>query len=112
MATFDEIYIDQGATFSKNITMTDVTTNTSINIIGYSVTAQLRRSYYSVNASANLVCSIVDGANGVINLSLPSANTINIPANRYLFDVYALSTSNVKSRILEGIITVTPGVTR
>lgn len=112
MAIFKELYVDQGATFSQNITLTLETTNTSINIAGYTFSSQMRRSYYSSNITANLVCTIMDSANGIVNISLPSSNTANIPSNRYVFDTKALSPANVTTRILEGMITVTPGVTR
>jgi hypothetical protein len=45
-------------------------------------------------------------------MSLGAANTANIKAGRYLFDVSTTSANNKVSRILEGIITVTPGITR
>lgn len=112
MAAFVELYMDQGANFSNIITLTDDTTNTAINIVGYSVRSAMRRSYYSVNASANIVCSITDGANGSITMTLAAANTANINPNRYLFDVESTTPGGVKSRVLEGFITVTPSVTR
>jgi hypothetical protein len=43
---------------------------------------------------------------------MTSANTSNIRPGRYLFDVKTINTSNVVSRILEGIVTVTPQVGR
>lgn len=112
MTAYVELYIDQGATFNNIINITDDVTNAYVNVSGYVVTSQLRRSYYSTNVSANLTCTITDAANGEITLSMTAANTSMIKAGRYLFDVMTRDTSNVTSRILEGIITVTPGVTR
>lgn len=112
MAAFVELYIDQGTTFNNIINITDDTTNTPVNISGYTISSQLRRSYYSVNASANITCTITDAANGEVTLSMTAANTSNIKAGRYLFDVETIDTSNTVSRILEGIITVTPQITR
>lgn len=112
MTAYVELYIDQGANFNNTINITDDLTNAYVNVYGYTVTSQLRRSYYSANASANLTCTITDAANGEITLSMTAANTAIIKAGRYLFDVKTLDTSNVTSRILEGIITVTPRVTR
>lgn len=112
MAAYVELQMDQGATFNNIITLTDDTTNTAINIVGYSVRSQMRRSYYSVNATANIVCTITDGANGQVTMSLGASNTSNITPNRYLFDVETETTTGVVSRVLEGLITVTPGITR
>jgi hypothetical protein len=72
----------------------------------------MRRSYYSANASANIVCTITDPENGEITMTLSPANTSNIKAGRYLFDVETTDTSGFKTRIIEGIITVTPEVSR
>ena len=112
MAAYVELYMDQGTTFNNVINITDDVTNTPLNISGYIITSQMRRSYYSANATANIVCSITDPANGEVTLSLAAANTTNIKSGRYLFDVKSISTGNVTSRILEGIITVTPQVGR
>jgi hypothetical protein len=112
MAAYVELYMDQGTTFNNIINITDDVTNAYVNIAGYVVTSQMRRSYYSANATANIVCSITNAANGEVTLSLAAANTANIRPGRYLFDVKSVNTSNVTSRILEGIITVTPQVGR
>ena len=112
MAAYVELYMDQGATFNNVINITDDVTNTPVNVSGYTVTSQMRRSYYSVNATANIVCTITDASNGEVTMSLSAANTANIKAGRYLFDVKTVDTLDVVSRILEGIITVTPQVGR
>lgn len=114
MAAYVELFMDQGATFNNVINLTDDVTNAALNITGYIVRSQMRRSYYSQNASANLTCTITDAADGEITLSLTAGQTANIKAGRYLFDVETVDTlqSNTVSRVLEGIITVTPEVTR
>ena len=112
MAAYVELYMDQGATFNNTLNITDDLTNATVNISGYTVRSQMRRSYYSTNATANIVCTVVDAANGAILMSLAAANTSNIKAGRYLFDVETVDTASVTTRILEGIITVTPEITR
>jgi len=112
MAAYVELYIDQGTTFSNIINITDDTTNTPVNIQGYIVSSQIRRSYYSANATANITCTITDALDGEITMSMTAANTANIKAGRYLFDVETIDTVGNVSRILEGIITVTPQITR
>ena len=112
MASYVELYIDQGTTFNNVINLTDDVTNTPINISGYSVTSQIRRSYYSSNITANITCTLSNVANGQITMSMTAANTANIKAGRYVFDVKVVDTGSVTSRILEGIITITPQVTK
>jgi len=112
MAAYVELYMDQGTTFNNTINITDDVTNAAVNIYGYTVTSQMRRSYYSANATANIVCTVTNTSNGEITMSMTAANTSNIRPGRYLFDVKTVDRNNITSRILEGIITVTPQVGR
>lgn len=112
MAAYVELYLDQGSTFNNIITLSDDTTNTAISLVGYNVSSQMRRSYYSTNASANIECTITDANNGIITMSLSSNTTANLKAGFYLFDVKTVSPEGIPDRILEGSITVNPGVTR
>ena len=112
MAGYVELYVDQGANLTHTLTLSNDTTNANINVAGYTVTSQMRHDYTSANATANLTCSVTDAANGIITISLPSANTAAIKAGRYVFDVYTVDSASFKQRILEGIVTITPGVTR
>lgn len=112
MAAYVELYMDQGANFKNVINITDDKDNSSINLVSYNVRSQMRRSYYSINASANIVCTITDATNGEITMTMTAANTANIKAGRYLFDLETEDNSGFVTRVLEGIITVTPQVTR
>lgn len=112
MPAYVELYMDQGSTFNNIINFSDDVTGANINISGYLISSQMRRGYYSQNATANIVCTISDATNGELTMSLGAGNTANIPAGRYLFDLKSTDRSNNTTRILEGIITVTPSVTR
>lgn len=112
MAAYVELYMDQGSDFNNIINLTDDVTNAHINLASYSARSQMRRSYYSTNATANITCTITDPANGEITMTMTAANTSNIKAGRYLFDLETTSPANKTSRVLEGIITVTPQITR
>ena len=108
MANTKNIDIDQGATFTDYVRYLN-TNNTGISLTGYTVTSQMRKSYYSANA-ITITASIVDSANGNVQISLSANITANIKAGRYVYDVEAKSNTKV-ARIIEGIITVYPGVT-
>jgi hypothetical protein len=111
-APFVELYIDQGTSFNNIINITDDTTNAVVNISGYTAESQIRRSFYSRNVSANINCEITDAANGELTMSMTSSNTSNIKAGRYVFDVKITDTNNITSRLIEGMITVTPACTK
>ena len=113
MAEYVELYIDKGADFDVVLELNDDDTNIPQNTDGYVVTSQMRRSLLSANASANLVCTVPDAANGYIQLSLDAANTANIRPGNYFFDVKVIDTSGsyATSRLVEGVIYVTHGIT-
>jgi hypothetical protein len=109
MATKSNLVIDQGSTFSTDLTLTDENGDMLI-LSGYTANSQIRKWYTSSNAAAAFSASI-NSEIGVITLSLTANQTSNLVAGRYVYDVEINDGSEV-SRIVEGIITVTPQVTR
>jgi len=109
MAIKANLVVDQGATFSSTLILTDEDTN-AIDLTDYTCQAQLRKHYTSSNSVS--FSTSLGGANGTIVLSLTSGQTANIVAGRYVYDVEITSSGNVVSRVVEGIVTVTPNVTR
>jgi len=108
---YAELTIDQGTTFQTSIDLAN-DDGTAINVANYTFQSQIRKSYYSANATANLTVTVVDEANGNVTLSLTSDETANIAAGRYLYDIKMTSSGDVTTRIVEGIVTVTPQVSR
>jgi len=111
MASFLELSCDQGSDFSVNLDLTN-DDGSVINIAGYSFTSSIRKSYYSANVTANLTVAIANAASGNVSLSMNSATTANVKAGRYLYDVRMVRTDSKISRVIEGIITVSPQITR
>lgn len=109
MATKTNLTIDQGATFSSIITITDEDGDI-VDLTGYTGASQLRKHYTSSNSTAFSVS--ITANTGEVSLSLSANQTSNLVAGRYVYDVEITNSSNVVSRVLEGIITVTPNVTR
>ena len=113
MAEYVELYIDQGSDFSTTITINDDNTNLPQNLSGYILSSSIRRSLISPNASGALLCSVYDAANGEILATMNSANTANLRPGSYLFDIKTYdSLGSVTSRLIEGIIIVTPSITK
>ena len=109
MATKANLVIDQGSTFSTDLTLSDENGDPLI-LDGYSANSQIRRWYTSTNAAASFTTS-VNVASAVITLTLTANQTSNLVSGRYVYDVEISSGAEV-SRIVEGIVTVTPQVTR
>lgn len=108
MATKANLVIDQGSTFSVDLDLTDENGDV-INLNGYTATSDMRKWYTSVT-SYPFTCSINTVA-GVISLSMTAAQTSTLSAGRYVYDV-EISFDGAVSRVIEGIVTVTPNVTR
>lgn len=111
MATVSNLAIDQGTTYSVTIEVTD-TTGSARNLTGYTARSQMRRSYYTTSNTAFTV-NIDNPGIGEIEMSLSSTQTSALKAGRYVYDVelVANATSAVE-RIVEGIVTVYPEVTK
>lgn len=109
MATKANIIIDQGTTFNTIINLTD-NNGDPVDLTGYTGGSEMRKHYTSSN-SQNFTVTL-GGANGTVVLSLTSSQTANLSPGRYVYDVEVRSGANVVSRIVEGVITVTPEVTR
>ncbi len=110
MAGFVELTLEQGANFNTVLDLKD-SAGGILNLAGYTVAAQMRKSYYSSTAT-DFTIVITDAAAGQITMSMNSANSSNVTPGRYVYDVLITSGSSVKTRIIEGIVTVLPSVTR
>jgi hypothetical protein len=71
----------------------------------------MRKSFYAT--SSTIITSTVTGnANGEITLSMTAANTANLSPGRQVFDLLITSPASVKTRVIEGIVVISPGVTQ
>ena len=107
MASKENLVIDQGTTYSVTINLDDENGD-PLNIVGYSSRAQMRKHYTSSNA----VTFSTSLTNGELTLSLTANQTSNIVSGRYVYDAELIDASGNVTRIVEGIITVTPEVSR
>lgn len=110
MAGFVELTLEQGANFNTVMDLKDAAGGI-LNLAGYSVAAQMRKSYYSTTAT-DFTISITDATAGLITMTMNGANTANVTPGRYVYDVLLTSGTGIKTRIIEGIAVVLPSVTR
>jgi len=110
MAQISNLVIDQGADFSVEIQYKN-DDGTVKDITGYTARSQMRRSYYSTSNTA-FTAAITNASIGQLELSLTSNQTNSLKSGRYVYDVEVVDTSSKVTRILEGIVTVMPGVTK
>lgn len=110
LAEFVELEIDAGATFATEITVREED-GTPKNLANFSVSSQLRKSYYSSTAT-DFTISVTNSSNGTISMSLSAASTANLRSGRYVYDVELADNQGIVTRIFEGIVVVLPNVTR
>ncbi len=110
MAAFQELLIEQGASFSTTVNVED-TAGAAINLSGYSAASQMRKSYYT-STNTTITATVTGNANGEITLSMTPANTANLTPGRQVFDLLITSPTGEKTRVIEGIIVISPGVTQ
>ncbi len=110
MATARNLVIDQGSTYSISIELSDALGN-PLDLTDYTIRAQLRKSYGSNTYTQFTTSAGDEPENGVITLSLTSTQTGALRFGRYVYDI-EIENDDVVTRVLEGIVTVTPEVTR
>ncbi len=110
MAIVSNLTVDQGATFNAQIDITDDSGNAQ-NLTGYSVAGQIRKTYDSTTFTA-FSASVSNATGGTITISLTATQTNALAAGRYVYDVEITSGGGVVTRVLEGQVEVTAGVTR
>ncbi len=110
MASISNIFIDQGATFTTTVTVTDANGD-AVSLSGYSVAAQIRKTFLSSTATA-FTATISNASSGEITISLTPTQTAALEAGRFVYDVLITASGGTKTRVVEGQVTVNPSVTR
>lgn len=113
MAATANLRIDQGASFSSDVTVTN-TDGTAFDLTGHTAEAKMALGYTSTRTRTQFTTSIAsDATTGVITISLTADQTSDLEAPaRYVYDIEITKTSDSTiTRVIEGIITVSPSVT-
>lgn len=116
--------VNQGEDFELQIIIKD-DTGTPIDLTGNSYAGQIRKEYDSSSVAANFVCTIGDQITdpGLLFVRLPNSTTSAIPCDpateenprpvtKFIYDLEETKPDLTITRILEGIVNVSPNVTR
>lgn len=110
-AGYTELFLEQGTTFQSSITL-DGTSGEPYDLTGFVAKSQIKKSYYSTTPKAEFVVNISQPpTSGVIVLNLSAAESVNIAPGRYVYDVVIKDNTGTVTRVLEGIVNVSPKVT-
>jgi|TARA_B100001094_G_C18194940_1_gene810083 hypothetical protein len=111
------LIINQGADFTKNFTIEDASTNSPKSLVGYAVSAQLRKTPTS-SSKHTFISTVTSDSGGNVRISLGATETSAIKSGRYVYDVVINSGIDTVSgisttlRVVQGSAIVNPGITR
>ena len=83
----------------------------ALDLTGYTAIAQIRKSPSS-STSVSFTTAFAAWTTGQITISLTDTQTTALEAGRYNYDVLITSGGGTKTRVVEGIATVNPSVSR
>jgi|TARA_B100001094_G_scaffold263767_1_gene265514 hypothetical protein len=110
MAVYSNIVIDQGADYSAAVDVTD-SDGDAVDLTGHTAAGQIRKTYSSSTKVDFAVTFASPRTTGTLNLGLTNAQTVAMKAGRYVYDIEITNGAGVKTRVLEGQVEITPGVT-
>ena len=111
MAIKLNLVLEQGANFS-NTFVANYANGDIIDLTGHTVAAQARKHEGS-NTAITFNSNVASNTAGAIELLLDSANTELLIPGRYKWDCNITLTANtLVTRIREGILTITPEMTK
>jgi len=106
------LVINCGATFTQKFELENVTSNSALELTGFTVQSKMRKHRSSkLPPAATFTCTVQDPAKGVIQLQLTSSQTTKIKPGRYQYDVNVTKAGEV-TRVVEGSVLVRQTTTR
>lgn len=100
--------VEQGVDFEVTITVRN-RDSSPLSLLGYTAVSKLKKHYTSTS-SYTFTVTFVDRINGRIALSMNSALTSTIPEGRHVYDVILTSPNSLKTRVVQGTVMVSAGV--
>jgi len=111
MATISNLFIDQDADFTTTVTIND-SNGSALDLTSYTALAMIRKTYQSTSATTFTSTFASDRTTGQITISLTDTQTAALESGRYVYALVITDSSGTKTRVVEGIATVNPSVSR
>lgn len=105
------LVVNTGATFTQTFSLENSDSNSTLNLSGYSVSAQMRKHAGS-SSYTTFDSSILNPTAGTIKVGLGTTATASLKPGRYVYDVIISDDSGTITRVVEGSVLVREGVTR
>ena len=111
MATISNLFIDQDDDFTTTVTIND-SNGSILDLTSYTALVMIRKTYQSTSATTFTSTFASDRTTGQITISLTDTQTAALESGRYVYDLVITDSSGTKTRVVEGIATVNPSVSR
>lgn len=102
------LVIEKGTDFYASFDITNED-NSPLNLLGYTAACKLRKSY-TATSFIPVTINFVSRPGGVIAMVMTNTETNNLERRRYLYEIVITSPSGYKTRVVEGVATVTGGL--
>ena len=103
------LVINTGSTFQQQFELENVSSNSALDISGFTISSQMRKHAGSTGIAGTFTASIADANTGKIQIGLTSTT---IKPGRYVYDVIVSESAGEVTRVVEGSVLVRQGVTR
>lgn len=111
MAYIVDLFVDQGTPYSNRVYLED-DTGGPVDLTGFTAKGQAAKSYTSLTKFELEIDLFSDLAESYITIGLTKAVGETMAAGRYVYDVELYSPTGVPSRTVQGVIHLSPQVTR
>ena len=110
-ATTVNLIVNQRASFQVGFFVTQ-SNGAILNLSNYSVVGKYKENFQTPDSRAvSFTATVANAAAGEITISLTPTQTANLQLGKYVYDVAIINnTDSFKTRIVEGRITVSGGV--
>lgn len=104
-----DLIINQKSSFEVTFTIKEGAS--ALNLTGYTTSAKLKTDFYAPDSQAiSFTTAIANAVAGQVTISLTPTQTANLALQRHYYDLAITSGSGFKTRVVEGVATVSGGV--
>ncbi len=104
-----DIIINQKSSFQVTFAVLD--NGSALNLTGYTTAAKMKPDFETPDSQAiTFTTAVANAAAGTINMSMTPEQTANLQITRYVYDLTITSGAGFKTRVVEGAVRVSGGV--
>ena len=107
-----DLQIHTGTDFTQTFVLEDTQSNQLLNLTGYTACCHMRKYPTSSVAGTFAIDFAADRLSGRVEIQMIKANTINLKAGKYFYDIVLQDSDGKRIRPVEGTISVKRTITR